>query len=74
VTAQSEEKYIQLTGQLSQVQSFPQLQVLEPEQPQLPLLTRVKMVDCMVSEVFEVILNSEVWIGMRKTLLVVLDN
>ena len=41
------------TGQLSQEQSLPQLQVLCPEQPQLPLLTRLKMVDCMVSDVFE---------------------
>jgi hypothetical protein len=39
------------TGQLSQVQSLPQLQELWPEQPQLPLLTRVKIVDCIVNDV-----------------------
>lgn len=42
------------TGQLSQVQSLPQLQELWPEQPQLPLLTRVKIVDCIVVDVFGV--------------------
>ena len=41
------------------MQSLPQLQVLLDEQPQLPLLTRVKMVDCIVSEVFELVLMLE---------------